>query len=310
MKNKQFQCIFLFIACLNQAWSEVIGPIELSDVKPNELEAYAQITPELINESSGIVKSRQYDNVYWTINDSGGEPALYPITFDGKGVKTKWAEKKDRPYEGIAVPDTVNVDWEDIALDDNGYLIIGAFGNNGNARKDLAVYYVAEPNPFEIWKTVSLKKVPFHYPEQKAFPPHKSEKNYDCEALFTKGNVLYLLTKHRGNHRTRLYRFDSMEPFVSNPLTLVDEFDLGKSSVTAADLSADGQRLAVLTYKAVWVFEQSDGTDRFLRGAVHWLPIKARQAEAICWNGSEELLITNEQRDLFTVSLQSFEKVK
>ena len=40
----------------------------------------------------------------------------------------------------------------------------------------------------------------------------------------------------------------------------------GGGMVTAADVSTDGKRLAVLTYTAVWVFAISGGDDNFLKG--------------------------------------------
>lgn len=40
-------------------------------------------------------------------------------------------------------------------------------------------------------------KVSFYYPEQRTFPPEKTEKFYDAEAFFLVGDHFYLITKNR-----------------------------------------------------------------------------------------------------------------
>ena len=48
-----------------------------------------------------------------------------------------------RSYK-VEVP---NVDWEDIAIDDNGRLYLGDIGNNGNRLPLRAIYRLDEPDP-------------------------------------------------------------------------------------------------------------------------------------------------------------------
>ena len=310
---KAFTSIASLLVCLSSIFQLGAQDIdaELLKAKANTLQPIARIEPEVIDESSGIIKSKSYPDTYWTLNDSGGEAAIYPITIEGKGIQTDWEKSRMKPFTGIQIPNTVNIDWEDIALDGNGNLIIGAFGNNNNFRKDLAIYIVPEPDPRNAWMTRSLKTITFHYPDQKDFPPKKSLRNFDCEAVFTYQGKIYLLTKHRGNNKTKLYRFDRMEIGENNPLTLLDEFNLIDSMVTAADVSPDQSKLAVLTYKSVWIFEPGEeGSDDFFKGNIHWYPIKARQCEAICWDNNNELIITNEQRDIFKIYLKDFKKLR
>ncbi len=88
-----------------------------------------------VDECSGIVASRAYPGVFWTHEDGGLSNNLYAV--DEKGdflFKTDVAGAK-------------NVDWEDIAIDDEGFLYIADVGNNKNKREDLLVYKVSEPNP-------------------------------------------------------------------------------------------------------------------------------------------------------------------
>ena len=78
-------------------------------------------------ETSGLAP---YTNDVWiTHNDGGGEPELYFFSqTDGHivgNLKLNGAE---------------NVDWEELAFDQNGHLYVGDFGNNLNRRKELVIY--------------------------------------------------------------------------------------------------------------------------------------------------------------------------
>ena len=293
-----FSIILLLCACSTvKVKYYIVNPVKADTLS---LKPYATFDSEMINESSALVKSRQYDGVYWTLNDSGDESRIFAVTKDGKLLKPEWA----RDYTGIHIPDAVNVDWEDITTDDMGNLIIGACGNNSNIRKDLAVYYVKEPHPMGTFSTRYFKKIDFFYPDQTAFPPEK--RNFDCEAIFTRNNTLYFLSKHRSDSNTKLYRLDSFMQDMPNPLTKLAEFEI-HGSVTAADCSKDGKKLAVLTYTNIWLFEDYE-EDNFFDGKISFMPIKAKQCEAIAFDG-DELIITNEQTELIKVPMDKFVEV-
>ncbi|WP_240743145.1 hypothetical protein, partial [Ilyomonas limi] len=81
-----------------------------------------------LNETSGLL---WWNNQVWTHNDSGGEPALYAVdSSTGKIIRK------------VTVSNATNIDWEDLAQDDN-YIYIGDFGNNAQGnRNDLKIYKV------------------------------------------------------------------------------------------------------------------------------------------------------------------------
>lgn len=268
--------------------------IELPDVEPVVLRPYATFDSEEIDESSGIIKSRVWDDLYWTHNDSGDRARIFPVNRSGELLYAHWDTAKD----GIEVGDAVNVDWEDIAVNDDGNLIIGAFGNNYSARRDLALYILKEPYPFYTSVTRITTKIPFYYPEQREFPAKM--RNFDAEALIYARGKYYLLTKHRDDTNTVLYRFDSVQPNMMNPVTKIGSFNI-HGMVTAADVTPDGNKLVVLTYTGVWLFESE--TDDYFNGRISWLPIRAKQCEGICFDDENTLLITNEQAELFELSL-------
>ncbi|MDQ8187971.1 hypothetical protein [Pelagicoccus sp. SDUM812002] len=265
------------------------------------LTPYATITDKDIDESSGLVKSRQFEDLYWTHNDSGDSARIFAITRDGKSVQTDWARENHQPYEGISIGDAVNIDWEDISTDDQGNLVIAACGNNDNARRDLALYVIPEPDPRKTWKTRARQRIDFHYPDQTEFP-NPDRMDFDCEALFFANGKHYLVSKNRSTPETKLYRLDAQNAFVSNPLTLVSTFNL-RGQATGADASPDGRKLAVITYTSCWVFEKPEGSDNYFAGKAYYKTFYAKQCEAICWDDDETLIITNEQKQLFEVKL-------
>ena len=281
---------------------ENVNKVALPRITPVILQTTGNLSFEPINESSGIVKSRKYKDVFWTHNDSGDEPRIIAITSTGEIIKPNQIIN----YSGIIIKNARNVDWEDIATDDRGNLIIGDCGNNSNNRRDLAFYIIPEPSPYVETPVKASVKIPFHYPDQKNFPPQK--RNFDAEAVFYAHGKIHLLTKHRSDHFTKLYRLDSMNIDKSNPLTFIDKFEI-EELVTSADVSEDGKKLVVLTRNAIWLFEVKNSTDNYFSGKIYYLPIHAKQCEAICFF-DDKILITNEQRDVYELPIDKLVLLK
>lgn len=282
----------------------------------------ATVTHEPLSEISGIVKSRTYDGVFWVHNDSGDSARIFAIQADGTVVLPGWlaedyaanGNNTDKPvWPGIQISLAHNSDWEDIALDD-GTLYIADMGNNGNARRDLGVYAVPEPNPLERGETRTLAWYPIAYPDQEGFPP--MARHFDCEAIFASGGKLFFITKHRDpfgqqpETGANLYRLDTRNTDRVNVLRRVDGAeDLG-GWVTAADLSPDGRTLAVLCQApvaSVWLFDRPAASDRYFQGNARRLFIPGtKQAEAVAWDGRDHVLVVNEQREIFRVAVNDF----
>jgi len=297
----KYIAIVIFACVLAMSNSAIGGELTFPKVSSKELQVVGRLSFPSIRESSGLVRSRTWPGVYWTHNDSGNQARIFPVRTDGSIIKPQWI--KDDEYTGILIRGADNIDWEDIALDAGGNLYIGDFGNNGNARRDLGVYVLKEPNPFERTVAGVLWRIPFEYPDQKQYPPPPKERNYDAEALFSANGRLYILTKNRGNRKTNLYRFATFNPNQMNRLVWLGEFDT-RAKVTAADTSADGTRLVVLTYKALWMFERASAdSESWLDGKVWWLPIRnGRKCEGVCF-ANDAILISNENRDLLRVPI-------
>ena len=163
--------------------------------EPEVLEKSIFNLSDKVDECSGIVASRAYPGVFWTHEDGGLSNNLYAV--DAKG---DFLFKTD-------VSGAKNVDWEDIAIDDEGNLYVGDVGNNKNKRDDLLVYKIREPNPNDPNSQASVsKRIRFRYPSQTGFPD-PADLNYDAEALFFVDGSLYILTKNRSETTTDLYCF-------------------------------------------------------------------------------------------------------
>lgn len=314
----------------------------------DHLQNVATVTHPPLNELSGIARSRAYPGVWWVHNDSGDEPRLFAIDAEGKLVMPAWrrgdyiADEPEsgagpdtasaggtpsvstqaaqlvvdkQPWPGVRLLNSANQDWEDITLAD-GVIYIADMGNNGNAKRDLGVYIVNEPNPAEMDQgTRPLSFIPIAYPDQHAYPPVPPEDwRFDCEAVFFSEGTLYFLTKYRADNRfdrittgTSLYRLDTVRPNEMNTLTLIHRADDLPIIPTSAEVSPNGQRLAVMSHDGVWLYEKPAQGDDWLAGRLTRLALprdRIKQAEGVCWDDDQTLRIVNEQRGVLTLDLR------
>jgi hypothetical protein len=235
-----------------------------------------------IQESSGVIASRQHPGVFWTHND-GKKEHLYAIDRTGKPI----AEFRLR---GVQM-----VDWEDIAIDSENRLHASDTGNNRHARREVAVHRFAEPDPKSTEKFISIQQS-----WRLAFPGDP----FDSEALFVHGTNAYLVSKVTDDQRAGLYRFPLAEPKGVITLELVGRLRID-SPVTAADISPDGNRLAVLAKNGPYVFTIHGDVAK----ATHTAPAHKRfRHESIeaCTFTPEGLLVTAESREIYLFTDEIF----
>ena len=160
-----------------------------------------------VDETSGLI---YLEGRLITHNDSGGEAALYEIDENsGNVVRT------------VQITNASNVDWEDIALDDE-YIYIGDFGNNNGNRTDLKIYKISQADYLSS-TTVSAEVIQFSYADQSDFTSAPQSTNFDAEGLIAYKGSLYLFTKNWLDNRTHIYEI------AKNPGTFsverIDEFN-------------------------------------------------------------------------------------
>lgn len=248
-----------------------------------------------VDEPSGMVVSPTHQGVYWVHGDSGTPAALFSVADDGKVTGR------------LDVQGAKNVDWEDMTLDDEGHLWIGDIGNNNSTRDDLRLYRVSEPSEVGPEMSAAVEvEIPFVYPDQEP-----RVRNWDAESLVFAKGALYLLTKHREDSRTVLYRFPSLEG-TSDPVKLerIAEMDVGGANrsyggmTTAADVSPDGKHLAILTYHALIVLSiPATGVDLLGEtvAVIEFNQAETAQCEALTWLDNDTIRFSNEGGRLFKV---------
>jgi hypothetical protein len=212
------------------------------------------VLPPAINESSGL--QRTGANCFWSHNDSGGQPELYNFDTTGTLVRT------------LLVSNATNIDWEELTTDTAGNLYIGDFGNNNCDRQDLVIYKINNPD-IVPGNSITAEAIYYSYPDQYAFPPHPSKRNFDMESMIAINDSLYLFTKNQtspSNGYTKVYRL----PLDSGTYVaqLVDSFLIGAGStdgysITGARITADYDTLLLISHERMWIFSGFTGTHFF-----------------------------------------------
>ncbi|MEZ4942447.1 MAG: hypothetical protein R3D58_16355 [Saprospiraceae bacterium] len=246
--------------------------------------------PDAIREVSGMARTPE-GNI-WLVNDSRNPPELFLVNpANGQLLETK----------RLPVP---NRDWEDITLDAAGYLYIGDFGNNKNARRDLCIFRF---HP----QTGALDSIRFQYPDQTAFPPaNQKDWNFNCEAMVFYQDSLHLFSKNvfKGNSITKHYVVPAKPG--NYVAVLRDSLFLKNRVVTGASLSPDGKTFVLTSYiirkkwglfpstKATAYFFSGFTGSAFLQGTrqARRLPkcLIARQFESVSWWDGNYWLVANE----------------
>lgn len=262
-------------------------PAKISIHNPNlSIVSLAEL-PSALKESSGLEMTE--NDIFWSHNDHNNSAELYGLDKNGKLLHT------------LKFGQVSNVDWEDLAQDEIGNLYIGDVGNNDNDRKDLVIYKLSGIDLNQNNNNISIEEIRFSFDNQTEFPPNKSEYFFDVEALFSKGDFLYLFTKDRSSPftgKTRLYRLPNTAG--THIAVFLDEFitddKKGKGQITAADISPDGTMVALLSNEVVWLFREFVADD-FFSGNMERLDLPfERQMESIVFKDNCTLYLTNEDK--------------
>jgi len=236
---------------------------------------------KLIRESSGIIASRRQSGVFWTHNDQGNKAALFAITREGKSLAD-------------FVVNTKNEDWEDIAIDDAGNLYVAATGNNDLEKKEVSVLRLKEPDVAS--RTRKKSKLEVTHAWRLAYP----KAPFNCESLFVWKDCGWLITKEAEGTPATIYRFPLDEQKETLILEQVAQLKV-YSPVTAADISPDGARLAVLSKEGLYVFQIDGDVASASRREARVYGSVPKQAEACCFV-ADGILLTAENRRIYLAS--------
>ena len=167
--------------------------IEDQFFRTGHLIRFTALPPEL-NENSGMI---WYNGYLWTINDSGGDPFIFIVdTATGNIIRH------------IELSGAENVDWEEITQDES-YVYVGDIGNNAGDRKDLRIYKISKS---DLHKTIVVPEIiEFGYADQTDYAPALYNTPFDCEAMISAGDTLYLFTKNWTGSHTSIYAIPAQQ---------------------------------------------------------------------------------------------------
>ena len=244
------------------------------------------VTDEAIDEASGLAASRRHPEVLWVHND-GKDGALYALDARGNLLARM-------PVQGADA-----YDWEDIAaytLDGRHYLLLADTGDNGGLRKTLRLVAIEEPARLRDGAQLKPAWVrEFRWPDGPR----------DCEALAVDParDAILLVSKKRQPPELFTLPLRKPQPGVQSARRIgllagvpqadpeLAERDPRRArlhgQVTAADVSHDGSKLAVMTYSNVLVYargpRQPWGEAVGVAPTVLEMPL-IPQPEALGWN--------------------------
>ncbi|MCU0982002.1 MAG: hypothetical protein MUF25_22855 [Pirellulaceae bacterium] len=299
-----FKRMILWLACI-LSWP-ALGADDVGDVVYRPAVELARLEDPRINESSGLARCHSRDDAVWTHNDSGDSARLFLIATSGQTLGT------------AAIEGVQPLDWEDMCSfrhNAKNYLLVGDIGDNDQARAELTLCVVEEPDASTIpspanWHLQPIALIPLQL--------HGGPR--DCEALAVDpatGSIL-LAGKSLGG-KCRIYQASWAWPSLPNdpastPLATGTRSAIGVSQpltakhialtdiplATGMDVSADGRRAVIVSYVGAYEFTRRDDEDwaaafsrppRVLR-----MPLRS-QGEAICYGADDRsLYLTSEGR--------------
>jgi hypothetical protein len=250
-------------------------------------QSFIKKLPGKLAENSGIIF---YDNLFWTINDSGGKNKIFAFNFEGK------IEKE------IEIEGATNIDWEDIAHDKK-FIYVGDFGNNRGNRRNQTIYKIEKKKIGKKAKQkVKSKKIEFNFENQTNFTLRSKATSFDCEAVVEYNKSLYIFTKDWVNRTTTVYRIPRKKGEYS--VQPIDTFNVN-GLITGADISPDKTKLALVGYKdykpIMWLFSNFTKENFWGDKQLHFEmdPIFDAQTEGVCFFGNDTILISCEATKTF-----------
>lgn len=218
--------------------------------------------PSKLKETSGL----EYLNEYFlTINDKGNDPIIYRFYKNGKiEIETRIEVK--------------NLDWEDLAKDNNN-LYVADTGNNNYSRRKLKIHILKIINSsLSIVGTIVLKI--------------KKEHKVNIEAITVVGDELHLFNKN--DKLTTVYQIPTMNGTYS-----LDDFKTfnikSKISITGADYDSETDTMFLCGYstnKASFIYSIINYSDN--QKVLTYSLKNIKQVEGIKLVG-DQIYFTNEK---------------
>ncbi|MEZ5385170.1 MAG: hypothetical protein R3F13_06615 [Prosthecobacter sp.] len=282
---------------VSRAWGQTEWPML---PVPSKSERVVLLEDKRIKESSGLSLSGRSPSIWWTINDSGGEPCVFAI------------DQKGKTRAKVRIRDAANFDWEDIAIgksrDGKPVLFVGDIGDNLGIRASIQVYEIPEPEVSPPGESVeeTLSAAPKLW--RARYPDGKH--NAECLLCHPQTRRLYILTK-TDDGKCALYAFpEQLESEGSMILEKIADLSfpalirIGKRPhdncmTTAADFSPDGFHMLVSTYSSVYEWtipERGDVAQALKQPPVRIEPDLLPQLEGACYDADGRAIWLTSER--------------
>lgn len=255
----------------------------------DDYETITVINDPEINESSGLAISRNHPRCLWVHNDSGAEPVLYLVGYDGE---TKAV---------VNVTGAKAVDWEDMCsfeINGQSWILIADIGDNlekrSRKKRVCQLYLMKEP---KVPRANGLPTISWPVASTISFEYEDGSHNCESVAVDTSEQEILLLTK-TAPHKCGLYSlpliFDETEQNltakrIASPFVLY---------ATGMDVSPDNSTLAICTMlngvtvkrtpNQSWK-EACNGT------ATSFMLPPRRQGETVCFEADSKHLLLNSE---------------
>ena len=241
-----------------------------------------QLSNELL-EVSGIIPNNA--NTIYAHNDSGNGPYVYEVSLSERKIN-----------KTILVHNADALDWEDIA-EDESHIFIGDFGNNLGGRENLVIYKIKKSDLHQ--DSVAAETIAYHYPEQTDFSL-RNDHNFDCEAMITFQDEIFLFTKNRTDNKTNWYSLPKNTG--THPATLKGNFNT-EGLITAATINSNQDVIALLGYTQnnstfesfIWLLYDFSSSNIF-DGKQRKIDLNiTEQSEALTFHDETTLLFAHEE---------------
>ncbi len=262
---------------------------------------------------TAILESKELDEVSGIQSGEGG---VFFLHNDGGSPSIYIADEDGRHLGKLTIRDAKNRDWEDITRipgESGPLLVLGDTGDNKARYKSIKLYLVAEPQPSASGTyaiEVDLQhKLKVRYPDGPR----------DCEAMAydPASNMILFLTKR--DRPPRLYGLPVEEALQAGKAqlhylgevpgfrapTMADLLSSKKrgswvSQPTGMDISSDGRRAAVITYRSLYLFERAEGeswADAFLKAPLEYIGPPGLHDEAVTFEfDASDVYVSTERR--------------
>ena len=256
--------------------------------------------PKELKEISGIVKD---GNFLWAISDSKNAP-VFKLDLSGNILQK------------IHLSNISLQDVEAVTSDDK-YLYVGDIGDNEGTRSERKIIRILKSS---LGYGTSVKAngelINFTFPDEGKVKKKKSN-DYDCEALLSYKDSLYVFTKRREDMKTELYSLPKAPGTYSAHSIAVFKT---KRLVTDAALNAKGNEIALVGYDEghtrpfIWILSNFAGNN-FFSGSYKRFELTNEkkldwQIEGITYKDASNLFISCEKSKDVTNTLYMISKTE